>query len=317
MLLTLARWLSPNFFALAASSGQPILITIPYSHYNELARWALQLVGARFVEFGYSPLQHVLPVLAARLCGRKEHLSSSSKIERPPAAGDASDRALLHAPRGAPTAVPLLVLPDGRVLPDSWAIGAASGLAPITDPSLMHTYDAVLGPLTRQWIYFYLLKPAAAPLWDALITRDRHWIWRALYALGLRGAIRKRLTAAFRSDEPSAMATCRARLRAVIDELGASRVRARPGAFLNGDAISLEDVALAALVAPLVLPPNYCEGKYAYVLDAIAPADRQFAAELAEWRATAVGEYVLWLYAHHRLGGTAALPAGQLPAPKL
>src|SRR5262245_37799596 len=41
------------------------LITIPFSHYCEKARWALDRVGATYVEDGHLPLFHYVPVRRA------------------------------------------------------------------------------------------------------------------------------------------------------------------------------------------------------------------------------------------------------------
>ena len=45
------------------------LLTIPYSHYVEFARWSLQLGGKKFEETKYMPGQHILPMLALRWTG--------------------------------------------------------------------------------------------------------------------------------------------------------------------------------------------------------------------------------------------------------
>lgn len=322
MLVTLARWLAPDFFGLSKRDERPVLITIPYSHFVELGRWALQLKGRDFIEYDYAPMQHILPVLSARVGGREKHLSRSSRIERPqdesdetePLVGDSahSDKTV-----GAPTAVPLLVLPNGGVLTDSWQIGAAAGLAPIEDAALLALYDEQLGPLSRQWAYHHLLKPSNARHWDSLITSGRHWLWRLAYRFVLRGPLRAKLTGAFRTDDADACALCRTRLRALLARLGEARVqraRSPDGGFcryLNGETVTLEDVALAALAAPLVCPPGYCEGRFNFVFDAVEASDSSYRAEVEEWRRTDVGQYALWFYEQHRMR---PLPAAEVPA---
>lgn len=284
IIVRIARWLAPDFFAAAARTGRPHLLTIPYSHFVELARWALQLVGADFTEADYAPLQHVLPVLAAR--------------HAPTRAGEA------RACAGSPTAVPLLVLPDGRLLPDSWAIGAASGLPRVPEGRLA-AYEEQLGPLARQWSYYHLLKPANAPHWDALVTRGRHWLWRLAYWLLLRGPLRARLSGAFRAGDDAAMTLCRQRLRELLPNLAKRLPPSLPGGgfdgYMHGPALSLEDLALAALAAPLVSPADYCEGRFAFALDAAEASDAEYRRELEEWRQTDVGRYALWMYGRHRM----------------
>ena len=49
-MLAIARWTQPDYVERARSSGRAQLLTIPYSHYVELARWTME-VQNQFVEF--------------------------------------------------------------------------------------------------------------------------------------------------------------------------------------------------------------------------------------------------------------------------
>jgi len=44
-MLTVARWTQPDYVERARSSGRAQLLTIPYSHYVELARWTLEVLS--------------------------------------------------------------------------------------------------------------------------------------------------------------------------------------------------------------------------------------------------------------------------------
>ena len=55
---------------------RPCLVTIPYSHYCELSRWALERAGIEFDEAQYSPGYHVKAV--GQLRGNKADRSESS-----------------------------------------------------------------------------------------------------------------------------------------------------------------------------------------------------------------------------------------------
>ena len=59
------------------------LLTISISHYVEMARWCLQLCGLKYEEHGYGPVQHVLPVLSARIDRntKKRYIGTSSATE--------------------------------------------------------------------------------------------------------------------------------------------------------------------------------------------------------------------------------------------
>jgi hypothetical protein len=65
---------------------------------------------------------------------------------------------------------------------------------------------------------------------------------------------------------------------------------------------SLDDTALAALMAPIVLPANYIRGRYATVFgEAIYARDAAFRAEVDAYRGTPAGKHALRVYAEHRL----------------
>jgi glutathione S-transferase len=110
------------------------LITIPFSHYCEKARWALDRCGAAYEEEGHLPLFHMLPARRA----------------------------------GGGRTVPILV--DGKtVVADStpiiaWADDKRPGaLYPGNDAdasdalALEEDFDTHLGPATRRWAYAQLL----------------------------------------------------------------------------------------------------------------------------------------------------------------
>ena len=59
-LVSIARWTQVDLKALAASTQRAQLLTIPYSHYCELARWSLEVAGIDYDEHGYSPGAHVV-----------------------------------------------------------------------------------------------------------------------------------------------------------------------------------------------------------------------------------------------------------------
>ena len=88
----------------------PHLVTIPYSHYCELSRWALEKGKIEFEEIKYAPGYHAKAVGTLRR--DRENRSESSYV------GQESG---VHGGRRK-YSVPLLCMPDGRILRDSWEI---------------------------------------------------------------------------------------------------------------------------------------------------------------------------------------------------
>ncbi len=65
-MLQLAKYTQRSVPKLAAATGTPQLMTIPISHYVDMARLSLEIAGIEYNELAYAPLQHVLPVLNLR-----------------------------------------------------------------------------------------------------------------------------------------------------------------------------------------------------------------------------------------------------------
>ena len=168
-IVTLARWTQPNFVEKARQSGRLQLLTIPYSHYVEVARWSLQIGNIKFVEHQFSPMQHIIPVISVRI--RPEQITvpttTTTKIIRPESINK-DDKKKKSATAGA-TSVPLAILPSGQVMADSWDIAQYSGTSPISD-TMKQILDDELGPFVRQYTYYFLLKPSNHNVWDRLVT---------------------------------------------------------------------------------------------------------------------------------------------------
>ena len=81
-ILQLSKWSNPNFFTLAKKEKKAQVLSIAFSHYCELAVWALQASSVPLHEHGYAPMQHVLPVLSVRVAQREKYLSASSRVTK-------------------------------------------------------------------------------------------------------------------------------------------------------------------------------------------------------------------------------------------
>ena len=291
------KWLAQTFYdfpADARRSGRAQLVTISYSHYNELARWALEADGAtQYVEHGYAPGQHALAALSIRVpSAGARHLAASSSMT---------------GAKPSPTALPALVLPSGAVLKDSWEVAAATRLAPIA-PALRELLDGELGVAARKLAYCVLLKPEHAARFTSMCTEGRHWAWRLLWRCGVGAALRGELEKKFSVHDAAGVAACVAQLDALVAPSGAlaralAEARRAGHPFLGGASLGQADIALCSLAALLVLPEEYggaarpMAPHFAYLLS----HDLQMRALVERWRGTEVGAYVLDVYKRHRV----------------
>ena len=292
-LVALARWTQRDLIKLAKAENQPQLLTIPYSHYCELAAWSLDRAAKPYREHGYAPGEHVLPSLALRVAGAAKHLSSTSRVDAMPRTaaevGEPRPR-----PRSNATAVPALVMPDGAVLADSWAI--AEAVQGPVDPALKALLDEDLGPLSRQWIYEKLFREANANVWDDLAGVGRGPLFGAAWSV-MSPRLTESMRRLFRTHSDEAMKVCDDRLAETLDRANGFLEKSG-GEFLGGDAPSIEDVAMATLAAPLVLPANFARGKYASPFEQLLAQDAEMQAQVEAYRATPVGAHALKVYEH-------------------
>lgn len=244
------------------------LITIPFSHFCEKARWALERAQVPFVERGYLPMLHTLPAMRAGgkrtvpvLISEVGTITDSTDILR---WCDQHGRApALFPPAGAP--------------------GAAEAVA------LEELFDKGLGPATRRVAYHLLLPmPGAAQLIaDKAPARWQGRLMRAVYPVA-----RAAMTRGLRLDDASA-----ARSLTRVDELFAdvAALLADGRRYLAGDHFTAADLTFAALAAPVLVPAAYA----AY----LPPLERMPAALRAimnRLRATPAGQFGLRMYAEHR-----------------
>ena len=206
----------------------PVLWQFRYSHYNEKARWALDFKGVAHRRRSLLPGAHIPPILW--MTRQKS--------------------------------VPVLVL-NGAAIADSTRIIAAleaafptPALYP-TDPSarqralaLEEFFDEGLGPhLRRAW--FYEILPHADYSVAQLL------VGRALTAQRLYRLIFRPLSAVMKADmgvNAAGAAAGRAKVAAGLDRLEAEL---QPSGYLVGESFSVADLTAAALLSPLVMPPQF------------------------------------------------------------
>jgi glutathione S-transferase len=246
----------------------PLLITIPFSHYCEKARWALAHAGVAFVEAGHLPLFHMVP--ARRAGGR--------------------------------TSVPVLVTDEG-VLPDSTDIvqyanrqaPPGRGLYGDSDEErraiadLEDLFDEKLGPHTRRWAYFHLL-----PRRERTIDLARQGVprWEQAVLPFVLPAARAILRRALNITPESAQRS-QDRVDAMFDRVAGLLANGRT--FLVGERLSAADLTFASLTGPAVMP-----ARYGVELPPIEALPGIAAERVRAWREHPAGKFALRVYERHR-----------------
>jgi glutathione S-transferase len=245
------------------------LITIPFSHFCEKARWALDATGVAYREEGHPPGLHRRAVRRVRGRG----------------------------------SVPVLVVEDGRVLDDSPLIvrfaddAALPGReilppeGPLRDEALAleRDFDFHLAPHIRRFVYFHVLprRDLALAQFRRNVPAGEARIVTVFYPL-LRLFMKR-----FMNVTPERSLASRDRTRQVFDQIGQRLADGRP--FLLGDRFGLADIAFASLAAPLVVPPEH--PKFKVDVETVPAA---LLAEQQQLSASPAGEFVRRLYRDHR-----------------
>ncbi|HLL24979.1 MAG TPA: glutathione S-transferase family protein [Kofleriaceae bacterium] len=240
------------------------LITIPFSHYCEKARWALDRCNLPYVEEGHLPVFSYVPVRRA----------------------------------GGGRTVPVLV-DDATVIADStpiiaWADDRRPGaLYPraATDRAdalaLEDDFDKHLGPAARRWAYYYLLPRKDISFLLKSVPR-----WEALALKATRPAAVAFLKRALKI-EPAAVERSRLKIEDTFERVAKHLADGRR--YLIGDAFSVADLTFAALAAPVLFPDHHPTP-----LPPFAELPAEARAHIERWRGSPGGELALRLYRDHR-----------------
>ena len=245
-----------------------LLITIPFSHYCEKARWALERAGVAYEEEPHPPIVHYRATFS----------------------------------RGAGRTVPVLV--DGAtVYADSTEIvafaqeraPAARKLLPASPElraqalALEELFDRSLGPAVRRVAYFYLLTEPE--LCRRLFAERASRMDRALVRAA--GGLVTRFLAQGLGINPRGAARSLERLREVFAQVNSRLSDGRT--FLLGDSFGVADLTFAALSAPLLFPAGYGGPTPSY--EECPPSLRALVDEL---RGQPAGAHVLRMYSAYR-----------------
>jgi glutathione S-transferase len=252
------------------------LVTIPFSHFCEKARWSLDAAGLSYREEGHIPGFHRRAV--RRVGGRRS--------------------------------VPVLVLDDGAVLDDSPLIVKFADARAPDDGKLLPVegakrqeatalerhLDVDFAPHVRLFVYHYLLPDRAQVLrlFDLQTPRVEQLAVRLAFPL-LRSFMRRFM----RIDARRAL-EARDQVRRVLDEVGQKLADGRP--YLMGDRFGAVDIAFAAFAAPVTLPTGHpATGPWSAILgsnlDGLPPP---FADEVKAARQSPAGRFAARLYERRR-----------------
>lgn len=255
------------------------LITIPFSPYNEKARWALQRFGIAFRERGYMPMLHMPAVAWATRFGR------DGKADR------VSSR----------LSTPVLLMESGERLCDSqdivrWvdrtAATSATTLYPVPEvEALEKEFDNGLGAHARRIAYGLggEVDGAFAQLAKRNVGRVQYGVVRA-FAPVIIAMIRKGL----RIDP----ARVERSLEAARKIFAATSERLATARFFFEDRVTAADMAWACMASPLLLPtPDDGFGADLPRLSEVVPRARDLALELRE---TVAGRHAMTMFREHR-----------------
>jgi glutathione S-transferase len=254
-------------------SDLPVLWHLKVSHYNEKARWALDLKRVPHTRRALIPGRH--------------------------------DRVVKRLTGGRSSTTPVLVI-DGHALGDSTAIieelerrQPDPPLYP-ADPDerrraleLEDWFDEELGPYTRLLVVHHTLPQAK--LFLGTFASDLQGR-RLLVARAMFPVLRRGIKRAFAIDD-AAIENAYDKLRAAGERYHAEL---QPSGYLVGDSFTVADLTLAALLAPVVAPEQY---PY--------PQPQRGHPRLARAREALDPEMTAWardIYARHRARSAEATP---------
>ena len=251
-----------------ADDGPRILVTIPISHFCEKARWALDRAGLDYTEKRHIQLVHRVAVKRAGGGTTAPVLRTATGVY------DESSAIVRYADEHVP---------------------AAQRLYPAEEPQLAEvvaleqSFDTVLGPQGRLWLYHEVFKDARRfARWN--LTGVPAWERRVFpFVLGpAKLIIRRQL--GIRDETAKAAATD------VDEEFDAVAERLSDGRpYLVGERFSAADLAFAALAAPAVVPPGY-----GTPLPQPEDMPDDMAAAVLRWRSHPAGEFALRLFREER-----------------
>jgi glutathione S-transferase len=241
------------------------LLTIPYSHYCERARWALDYSGVPYAEAGHAPFFHAYHNRKAGALRTVPALVTPQKVV------NGSDQIMAFADQASPQSSPLYIN-DQACSIRSWE----------------SRFDTGFGVKSRIWAYIYLQD--APELLHEILSQGSSFEYRLLKPImpQLIHTIVKLYKA-----YPQRLMQIENDLDTLLDQCDFMLKDKRP--FFMGTQFSATDITLCALAGILILPPEY---GFRYPELKNYPEAMQH--RILRWRERPVGQYILRMYANHR-----------------
>jgi len=254
------------------------LVTIPFSHFNEKARWALDRFGVAYRETRWMPLLHAPAVLVA----------TRGRHGRPDRVSTRFSTPVLVTGEGPPIcdSADIVRFVSERFAPPSESLYPTDEVA-----ELEARFGADLGPHSRRVAYSVMLaqRGMLQRIADNNVGRAQSLVFRALAPLVRRG-VAKALRVV-----PDAVERSVERVRAEMAWVG-ERLNGRK--WLVGDRFTAADLAFACMAAPAVLPSR-ADG-YGAWLPSLEDLPPEPAALIHEMRETPAGRFALRLFREER-----------------
>lgn len=245
------------------------MVSIVVSQGCELARWLLQRAGIPFREEIHAPLLHVLATLRVR-----------GGVEAP----------VVVTPDGVWTTLMGIMQPiDARSPPGRRVFGELLEER-LANEDFIQSLSPYFGHPLRRYVYhlvlrdkriMYPLASAGAPAWERAVVYWLYPLWRRLLSRAL-------------GDAPADLAQAPKQIEEGLSLVEAELAR-RGTPFLCGEAPGGCDIVVAAMMAPVLFPPQY--GGQLPRLEDVAPELRDF---VLRARARPAGRLGLETYARAR-----------------
>ena len=158
--------------------------------------------------------------------------------------------------------------------------------------------DGTLGKHARSFAYASLLKNRAA--FDKLLTYGEGISWRMAWGL-IGGCFSNVLKKNMALEDEAHMASVYKELDEGMERLG-TWLAGLATPFFGGDQPGTADVAIAAILAPCIIPPMYCRGKFNEIWGLWLSQDTEAQARVDGWRGTPIGKHILLTYETCRMG---------------
>lgn len=244
----------------------PVLCTITISHYAESARWALTAAKIRFEERSGLPVVHILPGV------------------------------LPSKPGTSRKQVPYLLLSDGACKPDSWSIlkyaveNGSSSIGAMPSEELQGLIDE-LGDTARTVAYDKLIdSPVVSGLSkESSFAQRTAWYW----LIGLTRRVLSRLyvrSGQYVEEQQNRLSDL---IVKVQNQMGITNGVTHP------TDLTATNIALAAIMYPLLAPPNLFGGAQYF------PPENEFSDDykqlIENYRQTELGKFAMRMYKEKRI----------------